>query len=439
MRIIYITAGAGRMYCGSCLRDGALASELLKQGNDVLFVPLYTPLRTEGEDVTVDELFYGGINVYLEQKFSLFRHTPRFVDHLFENKSLLLFVARFGHLTAAEDLAEMAISVLEGEEGRQRKELERLVAWLQTQPAPDVVLLPNSLLAGLAGPICERLKRPVLCLLSGENFFIDEFPEPYRSLAREELQRHAAVMNGFIAPNRFYAEFMADYLGVAREKCHVVPLGIDCSGYPREQPQPPGIFTIGYLARILPPKGLHVLAEAFRILKSDPETSSCRLRVAGYLGPEYRPYFDAIRAEIRRWGLEDSFEHAGELDREGKIRFLSSLSVLSVPAVHPESKGQFVPEALAAGTPVVLPRVGCFPEWIEATGGGLLVEPNNPNSLAEGLARLMKDAPLARGMGRAGHEAVHANFTIARMASALIESLGRISESSRLDPAGQFR
>ena len=45
MKILAFTAGAARMYCGSCLRDNALAAELKRQGHDVILLPIYTPTR----------------------------------------------------------------------------------------------------------------------------------------------------------------------------------------------------------------------------------------------------------------------------------------------------------------------------------------------------------------------------------------------------------
>ncbi len=63
MRIAYLIAGAGGMYCGSCLRDNRLAATLIAQGRDVVLMPLYTPIRTDEVDVSETHVYYGGINV----------------------------------------------------------------------------------------------------------------------------------------------------------------------------------------------------------------------------------------------------------------------------------------------------------------------------------------------------------------------------------------
>lgn len=426
MRILYIIAGAGRMQCDICLRDGLLARNLKAKGHDVLFVPMYTPLPSSLEHASSRQLFYGGINVFLQQKFPFFRSTPRFLDKLFDVPWLLDFVSRFGHLTQARDLAELTISVLEAEAGHQRKELDNLTDWLQTQPKPDAVILPNSLLAGLARPIRASLGSPVFCLLSGEDMFVDEFPEPYRTRTLDLLRRKARDIDGFMASSDYYADFMSRYLNLPPQKIRTTVSGIDCRDYPAHQRTAPEVYTIGYRAQISPPNGLHLLVEAWHQLKSRPETGACRLKVAGHLAPVDRAYFQDIQAKVKRWGLENDFEYAGELDPSERIVFLNSLSVFSVPAVYPEPMGLYVPEALAAGVPVVLPRLGCLAEWVECTEGGLLVAPNDAAALAAALACLMKDENYRESLGAAGRIAVHRDYGIEQMAASILSALTAI-------------
>src|SRR5690606_39405187 len=84
MRILSITAGAANMYCGSCLRDNALAAELLRRGHDVTLLPVYTPTRTDESNVSAQRVLFGGISVYLQQHAWIFRHTPRVLDRLWD-------------------------------------------------------------------------------------------------------------------------------------------------------------------------------------------------------------------------------------------------------------------------------------------------------------------------------------------------------------------
>ncbi|OPZ01230.1 MAG: Mannosylfructose-phosphate synthase [candidate division BRC1 bacterium ADurb.BinA364] len=290
-------------------------------------------------------------------------------------------------------------------------------------------MLPNSLLAGLAAPIRARLKAPVLCQLAGEDMFLDDFPPAHREAALRELRRRARDLDGFMAPNRYYADFMAEYLGIGRESIHIAPIGVDTRGYPSEPRSKSGPFVVAYLARICPHKGLHWLAEAFHVLKNDPAARDCRLRVAGYLGPEHKRYFESVKGRLASWGLADSFEHAGQLGREEKVRFLSEASVVVLPSEYPEPKGIPLAEALAAGTPVVAVNSGCFPEWIEATNGGLLAEPKSSVGLASAIAELMRDRSLADRLARQGHRSIHQRFDHHAMAEGALAVFRRFVSS----------
>jgi len=414
MRIAYITAGAGGMYCGSCLHDNTLALALDRLGHDVSLIPTYTPIRTDDVDVSIDRVFYGAVNVYLEQKSGLFRRTPRFLDRLLNGRGLLRWVSRRGSSIDPRDLGDLTLSVLQGEEGRQRKELERLVEWLSDDLRPEIVHITNSMLLGLARRIREALGVPVVCQLQGEDIFIEQLHEPWRSRVRATLRERARDADGFIVNSRFYGEFMADYLDLAAERVHHIPLGLNLEGHgaaPRDPDAEP--FTIGYLARICPEKGLHVLLDAFHELTRQVGAERLRLRVAGWLGERDAAYLQGQRERVRGWGLEPRVEFVGEVDRAGKIEFLQSLHVLSVPTVYREPKGLFVLEALANAVPVVLPGHGSFPELVEATGGGLIVEPDSPPAVAAGLRALMDDRRRLADLGRTGKRRVHRDFGVA--------------------------
>jgi glycosyltransferase involved in cell wall biosynthesis len=421
VRIAQISAGAAGMYCGSCLHDNTLAAALQRMGHEVALIPIYTPIRTDESDVSIGRVFYGAISVYLEQKSALFRHTPWLVDRLLNRPGLLAWAARRGASVDARQLGDLALSVLQGEHGKQRKELERLVAWLRDDLRPEIVTLPNSMLLGISRRIGGELGVPVICAVQGEDLFLDQLQEPHRSRVRNVLRERAKDVDGFVSMSEFYADFMADYLGVARERIHVVRLGLKLDGHgvdssaKSERP-----FTVGYLARLCPEKGLHVLVEAFHLLARRVGKEQLRLRIAGYVGERDRPYVDGILEQLKSWGLDDVVDYIGEVDRGRKIEFLSSLHVLSVPTVYREPKGLFVLEALANGVPVVQPRHGAFPEMIEATGGGLLVRPGSTEDLVEALLALMNDPDRRERLGSTGKLNVHEHWNDRVMAEATL-------------------
>lgn len=417
MKIAYITAGAGGMYCGNCLRDNALAAALLKLGHDVRLIPLYTPLRTDEESVASETVFYGGVNAYLQMKSPFFRKRRRLVDWMLDHPALLRFVSKFAIKTEPDDLGAMTVSVLRGADGPHEKELRKLVEWLRDDP-PELVYLTNTLLASIAPAVREEVGVPVCCALQGEDYFLSNLLPEYRDEALRLLREMCRFIDLFISPSKDHADGMANVVGVPAEKIPVVLPGINVEGYSQRPAPSPGEFVIGYLARVSPEKGLHLLGEAFRRLHErragrPPEP---HLKVAGWLGPEHRGFLAKIEGDMNNWGLGERFEYVGSPDRAGKIAFLRSLDVLSVPALYRAPKGQYVLEAWACGVPVVQPRIGIFPELMNEAAGGALFEKGDAAELAERLEEFIANRELGPAMGSAGRDAVLERFQISRMA-----------------------
>ena len=404
------------MYCGSCLRDNALAAALLGRGHDVVLSPVYTPTRTDERNVSQDQVFFGGISVFLEQHSALFRHLPRTLDRLWDSPWALRMASRRQIKVDPRSLGELTVSMLRGERGFQAKEIRKLLDWLRTEPPFDLIVIPYSLLLGLAEPLKRELKVPVGCTLQGDDLFLEGLGEPHKRVALELIRDASRQVDGFFPVSEYYRDFMPGYLGLPREKMHVIPIGINMQGYAPRPPRRGGPFTIGYFARIAPEKGFHLLCEAYRRFRSRAGTDGARLVAAGYLPPEHQPYLDAAREVLRSSGLAAEFEYRGEVDRAGKIQFLQALDVFSVPTVYEEPKGMFLIEAMASGVPVVQPRRGAFPEIIAKTGGGLVVDADDPEALADGWQALLRDPERAAALGAAGSAGVREHYEVGRMA-----------------------
>src|SRR5262245_46651963 len=415
------------MYCGSCLRDNALAAEMMARGQDVTLLPVYTPTLTDERNVSEGQVFFGGISVYLEQKFPLFRRTPAILDRLWDSAPVIRMASGRGVSVEAKDLGELTVSTLRGEDGYQAKEVRKLVSYVAGQPPFDVVVIPMSLLIGLAPPLKRALARPIVCTLQGDDLFLEGLGEPWRSESKALIARHAPVVDAFLATSGYYSDFMAGYLGLPREKVHTIPLGISLEGHdraPRPRHQP---FTLGYFARIAPEKGLHQLADAYRVLRRERSLPPSRLEAAGYIAPEHKAYLAGIESKLREWGLHDEFRYHGTVDRPTKLAFLRSIDVLSVPSPYAEPKGLYLLEAMASGVPVVSPRHGAFPEIAAKTGGVVLFEPNNMESLADAVMELYNHPVRAQELGQAGANGVGRHYTAAAMAQTAIELYERVA------------
>jgi glycosyltransferase involved in cell wall biosynthesis len=422
MKILSITAGAAGMYCGSCSRDNALAVELLARGHDVTLLPLYTPTNPDEANVSRDRVLFGGISIYLQHKLAFFRKTPRFLDRLLDSPRLVRAVASRSISTDPKVLGALTVSMLEGDRGVLKKEFDKLLEWMADEPVPDVVNLSNSLLISLARPLRAALNRPICCTLQGEDLFLEELVEPYRSKAIDLIRRQVVDVERFIAVSAFYVEPMARLLNVSPKRIATVPLGINLDGYTRRTARADSApFRVGYFARIAPEKGLHVLAEAYPLFRRRTGNAPVRFEAAGYIAHAQQPYLDKVKRGLADAGVAGDFTYHGAVDRAGKVSFLRGLDVLSVPTPYDEPKGVFLLEAMACGVPVVQPRRGAFTEIVENTGGGLLVEPGDPAALAEGLFTLWNDRQLAGTLGDRAFDGVRAHYSIQQSTDTLLE------------------
>jgi glycosyltransferase involved in cell wall biosynthesis len=426
MRLVQITAGTGDFYCGNCVRDNALVNALNALGHEALMLPLYLPMVTDESAIRKGTpILFGGINVYLQQKSAFFRNTPRWVDALLDSEFLLRKAAQQMGMTKARELGELTVSTLQGENGKQIKELKRLVDWLREYGKPEVVCLSNALLMGLGKTIRHSLGVPVVGTLQGEDGFLDALPSPYREQAWETLRDCCRGIEAFIPVSRYYGEVMSQRLNLPADKVHVVHNGISLAGYlpPAPRVNPP---VLGYLARMCSDKGLSRLVTAFIRLKQRNRIPGLRFHIGGTMTRSDEPFVNRIKQQLGTEGLTESVVFKPNLTHAEKITFLSGLTVLSVPATYGEAFGLYVLEALAAGVPVVQPDHAAFPEILGLTGGGLLYNPQIEQDLEDKLESLLLEPHQARQLGAAGRKVVYEMFSMKAMAKGVIEVMEKI-------------
>lgn len=416
MNIVQITPGAGGMYCGGCFRDNALVAALRKQGHETLMVPLYLPLTLDEADQSAGTpTFFSGINVYLEQKSAFFRKAPQWLHSLLASPALLKWASKHSARTKAEDVGDLMISMLRGEDGNQARELDDLIAWLKEHSKPDVVCLSNALLVGLARKIRKELDCAVTCILGGEDAYLDNLPVAVRDQAWRTLSERCRDVDLFLPPTRYFGELMSRRLSLRPDQVRVVPNGINLTGYEAASPQNPPV--LGYFARMCKDKGLDTLVDAYLLLKQRPANLQLRLHVGGGCGPTDEPFVEQQRNKLRAAGILNDVQFFPNVDHAGKLAFYRGLTAFSTPALYGEAFGLYLVEALAAGVPVVQPRHAAFPDLIEATGGGLVCEPGNALALADSIEHLLADPKRASALGIAGRDAVLREFGIDAVAA----------------------
>lgn len=390
MHIAIVTAGGAGMFCGSCMHDNTWARSLMQAGHEVSLIPTYTPIRVDDHNESLERVFFGGINVYLNGKFGWWNHVPRALKRWLDRPGVIRWATRRSVSNNAEKLGPLTLSMLKGETGPHRQAIEELDQYICQILKPDVVIFSNALLVGVVHELKLQFQGPVLCVLQGDDVFLDGLIPEYRQPVIDLISQKASEFDGFLVHSHFYRDYISNYLNLPQEKFAILPLGIDFTGHhgvPETRAASP--FTVGYFARIAPEKGLHHLVEGFvELRKLVPDA---QLRIGGFLGPAYHEYLETTLTSAGQH--RDAIQYIGSPNsQEEKVEFLNSIDVLSVPTEFLEPKGLYVLEALANGTPVVQPAHGSFPEILAATGGGRLVAPRDPRSLAAGLFEMSDPA-----------------------------------------------
>lgn len=418
------------------MHDNALAGALIRRGHDVLLQPIYTPIRTDEMDVSTTSVMFGGIHVYLLQQVPLLRFLPRSMRSWMDRPGLIRWATRRAVKTDPAQLGNLTLSMLRGLNGRQAEEVERMVHWLSQEVQPDAIVLSNLLIGGAIPAIARRLPDTrIIVVLQGDDIFLDHLPDQARSEAIGLCGDLAKHVDKFVTNSHFYQNKMGAMFGIDESKFAIHPLSIDLNAFDNDLVEPSfgtpatakanGEFRIGYMARIAPEKGLHLLAEAFAHLATDPAHDAITLHAAGWLGEHNRAYLREIEARLRSAGLTDRFVYHGSPDLAEKVRLMRSFDVMSVPSPYEDPKGLFVLESLAAGVPVLQPAHGAFPELIESTGGGECFEPENHHDLAARLIAFYLDPNLRRQYVDGAREKLNAHHSIDRAAVRMEELLDR--------------
>ena len=426
-RVVFLTAGAAGMYCGSCMHDNALARELRDQGVDCLLQPVYTPIRTDAMSVADTHVFFGGIHIYLLQRLPWLKHVPASIRRTLDWSPLIRLATRRSHATNANQLGQLAISMLRGADGRQAQEVARLTDWLADQVQPDALVLSNILIGGALPGIRRRLPDTrLVVVLQGDDIFLDHLPDQARSEAIGLCQDLVPSVDRFVVNSQFYANKMGEMLDIPPERFEIAPLSIDVNPFamanevdsqgatapnlaqasPFDRASTDDSFRLGYMARIAPEKGFHHLVDSFIRLASKAEHRDLTLHASGWLGESNQQYFQAQQQKLATARLTDRFTYHGSPDLNQKVRFLKSLDLFSVPTEYQDPKGLFVLEALAAGVPVIQPDHGAFGELLGSTGGGLLTKPGCLDSLCAAIEELKQDDQRRFDLGISGQQQV---------------------------------
>lgn len=388
MKIAIITAGGAGMFCGSCMQDNTLARALRGAGADAFLLPTYTPIRVDEADESSSRVFLGGINVWMDSAVPGWRFLPRFATKLLDRPGVISRLAMRFAGTDASRLGPLTIDMLKGDTGPQRREMSELVDCLCQDLKPDVVVFSNALLSGIVPMLRRHFHGRLVCLLQGDDVFLDALPDPWRREAERLMADNARAFDLILTHSDYYARFMQERLSLPQRLFRMIPLLIESNDPPASalHHEARAELTVGYFARICPEKG------AFRFLDAvgtcARESVPLRFLIGGYLPAQHKQEF-SIRLNRLNTEFPGRVSYVGSPDtRDAKFELLRSFDWLCVPSPYREPKGLPVLEAALAGVPSLLPSHGAFPERIAALGYGRLYDPAVANTLEASLRQL---------------------------------------------------
>jgi glycosyltransferase involved in cell wall biosynthesis len=426
MNIIQIIPGSGgSFYCGNCMRDSKYIDALRKQGHDVIKIPMYLPLFSDERDLSDVPVFYGAVSIYLKQLYPIFRKAPKWVDNMLNSKPLLKMASSMAGSTNAKGLEDMTVSMLLGEDGRQKEELDQMIDWIEGNYKPDIVHISNALLLGLAHRIKERLKVPVVCSLQDEDVWVDAMGGGYREKVWKLMSEKAADVDAFIAVSDYFKERMLQQMDLPAGKVHSLHLGVDPLDY-EYIPAKEKSRNIGYLSRMCHENGFDILADAFILLKKKEGFSDVKLVATGGSTGADSKYLKGIKKKLAKEKLDGDVEFHEAFEGPGRKEFFRKVSVISVPVRNGEAFGMYLLESMASGVSVVQPALGAFPEIITLSKGGITYQPNTPEELSKNLAQLLSDAPKMEQLSADARKGVESKFDIHDHAKAMVEIYSKI-------------
>lgn len=417
MNIAHIIPGSGdSFYCGNCLRDSKFFQAMRQQGHNAIKVPMYLPLFSN-DDANNGQVpvFYGAISIYLKQLFPVFRHAPVWFDNMLNTKPMLKFAAHMANTTRAKGLEEMTVSMLMGEEGKQKEELEKMADWLSVHYQADVIHISNALLLGLAHKLKEKLNVPLVCSLQDEDIWVDVMKPGFAGKVWQLMQEKARDIDLFISVSDYYSRFMQERLGLPDEKISTLHLGVDPQDYhyinAAEKKR-----NIGFLSRMCPENGLDILIDAFILLKQSAGYDDVNLLLTGGHTADDKSFLKAQKQKIKRAGLRDAVMFLDHFGQEDRRDFFDQVMILSVPVRHGEAFGIYLAEAMASGISVVQPALGAFPEIIKKSGGGIIYQENTPGDLSEALRQLLDNRDETQQLSLLARKSVEHDFNIHELA-----------------------
>lgn len=221
----------------------------------------------------------------------------------------------------------------------------------------------------------------------------------------------------FLAISR-YNRRQLEEMGFDLAKIVDHPVGIDIEKFKYSAsgaPRPDGEIRIISIARLVKEKGLEYAIKAIAILAAKNPGLKIKYEIIGE--GNLREKLQALAAEE---GLSDTITFTGGMDQDYISSRLAESDIFLLSSVE-EALSVALMEALASGLPAVATKVGGVPEVVKEDESGYLVQPGDPEAMAEKLDILVKNPGMRREMGMAGRKSVEEKYDIRKLNERLVE------------------
>ena len=421
MKVAFLVTGSGgSFYCSNCYRD-MLYLRAVKNlpGMDAIAIPLYLPPEKIYVETGFDtNVFFGAISLYIREKVPFLGNMPAFIDKILDAPPLLRIAAKSAGTVRTEGLEDLTLNMISSHITTRENEVRRLVRYLKKNGKPDVIQLSNALIIGLARQIKEQMDVKIVCSLQNEDDWLNEMAEPFQSRAWQMIAEESESIDAFISPSTYYKEYFLSMSGISGDNVFVVPSGLDLAES-SERSRIPGNPAIGFFSRVSYHNGFDKLVDAFIILKREKNFSNLLLNVCGGYTSDDKPFIRQQIDKIKTAGFKSSVKIYPGFAGRGKKEFLDSIDIMSVPVRKYDGYGLYILEANASGIPVVQPATGAFPEILATTGGGILYNPDDTETLAANIRALLSDKVMSGKLGELGRQRTNTLLTHMNMAEGM--------------------
>ncbi len=418
MKIAYLIAGTGgAFYCENCIRDHAFIAGLRANGHEVTTIPMYLPVKESGLTSGTQPVFFGAVRLYLTSKIPLLRNVPDALLKLLDHPSMLNLAASMANSTRAKGHEQMTIAMLKGEHGPFAHDFGKLSAWIRTTIKPDILIVSNAFLLGIAASIKSKSRIPIICMLQDEHFWVDSATPSYKDLLWNAVSDKFDYVDMALTHSYWFKEKFSTHVHKSNGKITVIPFGVDPSIYTVVS-KGSDTLNLGSLGRICSFLGVEVIARAYALLVKDFSGTAHSLNFCGGFTKDDQAAINRAKKSVL--DNKGTFTIHPEFGITDRVSYLQTLSVFSLPAQEPMTIGTSVIEAMACGIPVILPDSGGFPEILAANGGGVIYAPNTPDTLAEQILRLYRDTASRKYLAAAARNSVIKEFNNLNMAKKAI-------------------